>query len=153
MRVVYLLITAIVVALYLLLRGWIDSGIEKARDIEIVREGEEHLGTWAGNWRKGQLLFRLRRDGTFTARNAGPLREDTIQVKGSYDIVGGHNTAYYPRLVAIDEKQDTLFNCFIAYITPYDSKVEKVDKMVLSPTGIYDTISYTFYRIEPKTLQ
>lgn len=153
MRLVYLLITAIVVALYLLLRGWIDSGKEKILDIEVVREGEEHLGNWAGSWTKGQMLFRLRRDGTFTANSLSALRGDTLQVKGSYDIVGGNGTAYYPRLVAIDENKDTLFNFFIAFITPYDSKVEKVDKMVLSPTGIYDTISYTFYRIKPSDLK
>jgi hypothetical protein len=149
MRVVYLFIFAVVVALCLLIRGWIDSGIEKVRDIEIIRDGEEHLGNWAGNWEQGRLFFRLRRDGTFTARKVGILQGDTIQIKGNYDIVGGNNSAWYPRLIAVDERKDTLFNCFIAYLTPYDTKVEKVDKMVLNPTSIYDTVSYTFYRIKP----
>ncbi|AXY76365.1 hypothetical protein D3H65_21245 [Paraflavitalea soli] len=149
MRLVYLFIFTVVVALCLLIRGWIDSGIEKAMDIEVVRDGEEHLGNWAGNWPKGWIFFRLHRDGIFSAKIAGPPHGDTIQVNGSYDIVAGNNTAYYPRLIAVGDKKDTLFNYFIAYITPYDTKVEKVDKLVLSPTGIYDTVSYTFYCVKP----
>ena len=48
----------------------------------------------------------------------------------------------------VDDRNDTVLNYFVAYITPYDTRVEKVDRMVLSPTGVYDTVGYTFYRIK-----
>ncbi len=141
------------VAAFLVLRKWFDRKKEKSQDMEIVREGEEHLGSWAHKSPGALIQFRLHRDGKFSYSIVEYPKSDTIKVKGRYRIIGavaGRSANYYPRLVAIDEKNDTLFNYFIAYITPYDAHAldNGYDKMVLNPKGIYDTVGYTFYRIK-----
>lgn len=152
MRLVYLFILGVVALLYLLLREWVDRKKEKALEMEVVREAEGHLGSWASKTKEALITLRLRRTGEFSYKFLQYPGLDTIKTMGSYDIIGageGRSTDYYPRLVAVNEKNDTLFNFFIAYITPYDSKTEKVDRMILNPNSIYDTVSYTFYRIKP----
>ncbi len=148
MRLYYLFLFGILVALFLLARKWFDEKKEDLFDMEVVRQDEEHLGQWAGRSAKAFILFRLKRDNSFTGKYVLGEQTDTVRISGKYDIIGGSNTAYYPRLVAVGQNGDTLLNFFIAYVTPYDSKVSKVDKMVLNPNSIYDTISYVFYRVK-----
>lgn len=141
----------IIVVSYLFIRKQVDRKKEKAMDIEIVREGEEHLGSWAYKSPENLIKFRLHRNGGFTYTQVQYPGNDTTQINGSYEIIGlggGRSTDYYPRLIALNEKNDTIFNYFIAYITPYDTKVNSYDKMVLNQKSIYDTAGFTFYRIK-----
>ena len=136
---------------YLFIRKQIDRKKEKAKDIEIVREGEEYLGSWAYKSPDNLIKFRLHRNGDFTYTQVQFPEKDTTQIKGTYEIIGvggGRSTDYYPRLIALNEKSDTIFNYFIAYITPYDTKVNSYDKMLLNPKSTYDTAGFTFYRIK-----
>lgn len=151
MRLVNLAILGIGVAIFLYLRKKIDEKKESIFDIEIVREDEEHLGSWANRSDSTFYFFRLRRDGGFSAKSVENGSKDTIHVSGKYEIVASgvnNNTAFYPRLITMNNNNDTVFNFFISYITPYDSKAEKVDRMVLKPDSIYDTTGYVFYRIK-----
>jgi hypothetical protein len=146
-----LIAIAIAASAYLLIRSWVDAREEKKKDIEIPRDGEEYLGSWANKNKKALIQFRLQRNRQFTHKMVEYPGNDTILIQGNYDIIGLNGQRRpdkYPRLIALNEKKDTILNMFIAYITPYDSKVEKIDRMVLSPNGIYDTINYTFYRIK-----
>ncbi|HEX6181938.1 MAG TPA: hypothetical protein VFZ47_11880 [Chitinophagaceae bacterium] len=152
MRLWRLLILGLAVALFLLLRNFFDEKVENALDIEVVREDEEFLGNWASKTGESLIQFRLRRDQRFTWKLVKYPKGDTITIEGKYDIIGpskDRTAEYYPRLIAVDQNNDTLFNYFIAYVTPYDTKVEKVDRLVLNPNSIYDTVSYTFYRVKP----
>ena len=128
-----------------------DRKREKLLNVEIARYDEMHLGIWANKSDSSFILFRLHRDGSFDYKFVPCPQYDTVMIKGNFYMKGvseGGSTDYYPRLIAIDEKRDTLFNFFIAYITPYDSKTDKIDKLVLNPNSIYDTVSYVFYRIK-----
>jgi hypothetical protein len=151
MRVFYLFILAVIVACYLQFRQWIDVKREKEFEMEVVREGEEHLGSWATKSGNTITFFRLHRNGNFTMKQVQSQHTDTLTTNGRYDIIDagkGLSENYYPRLIAVGEKNDTFFNYFIAYTTPYDTKTEKVDKMVLNQNSVYDTVSQTFYRIK-----
>ena len=148
MRLVNLVILGIAVALFLFIRTWIDRKREKVLDKEIVRDGDEYLGQWAGRSNDAFFYFRLKRDGSFSSKRVFHGRTDTMHVKGKYEIVHEGSSAYFPRLITVGEGGDTLFNFYLAYLTPYDSKVSKVDKMILHPHSLYDTVSYTFYRVK-----
>src|SRR5688572_29475981 len=128
MRLWRILLLGLVVALFLLLRNFFDEKVENAMDIEVVRDGEEHLGNWASKTNESLIHFRLRRDQRFTWKLVKYPKGDTVTIEGKYDIIGpgaDRTTEYYPRIIAVDEKNDTLINFFIAYVTPYDTKVEK----------------------------
>ena len=151
MRLVNLLILAVLVAIFLAVRSWWDARREKALDIEVVREDEEFLGTWGIKSKEALILLRLRRDETFVYKQVNYPLTDTFVRKGHFTIEGpglGRSTIDYPRLIVITDDHDTLFNHFIAYITPYNSTVDKVDRLVLNQHSIYDTLSTTFYRIK-----
>ncbi len=140
---------------YLTLRQWLDRKKEKAQDIEIIRENEEYLGSWASKSLESLIKFRLHRDGKFTYKMVDYNRADSTTITGRYEVIGtagGNDPVYYPRLIAIDDKNDTVFNYFLAYVTPYDSYATNrgYDKMILNPHGSYDTVAYTFFRIEEK---
>lgn len=151
MRFFNLIILGIIVALFLVIRSWIDRKRERLYDIEIVRQGEEFLGSWASRSAGSFVYFRLRRDGGFESKRVANSDGDTVYTSGRYSIESAEynrSTDHYPRLIVVNQNKDTLFNYFIAYVTPYDTKADKTDRMVLSPSGIYDTISYVFYRIK-----
>ena len=151
MRLFYLFLLGVFVAIFLLVRGWIDRKAKLALDKEIVRDGEEYLGSWGSKSEKSLILFRLYRDGRFSFKQVEYPGTDTIETKGSYEIIGigeGRTVYYYPRLITFNEQHDTLFNYYIAYVTPYDTKVEKTDRMVLNPRSMYDTVGFTFFRIK-----
>ena len=105
---------------YLLIRKIIDRRVEKNTDTEVVRENEEYLGTWASKSDSGFTMF----------------------------PEGGNDPKYFPRLYAINQKGDTLFNYYVRYLTKYDMTIDKVDKMMLSPNNVFDTLAFTFYRIK-----
>lgn len=152
MRLVYILCLGVIVGIFLWIRSCVDEQVEKALDVEVIREGEEHLGNWAKKSKEALIYFRLHRDAQFTWKMVSYPKGDTVTTKGTYDIIGPdvyRSPDYYPKLIGFNEKHDTLFQFFIAYITPYDTKVEKVDRMVLRPNSIYDTVSYIFFRVKP----
>ena len=156
MRLFYLVCLGIAVGIFLWIRSWVDEKREKAFDVEVVRDGEEHLGIWGRKTNRSLTYFRLHRDGQITWTMVRYPGEDTVVMKGTYDIIGvaeGRTTEYYPKIIAVDEKHDTILNSFFAYVTPYDTRTEKIDRLVLSSNSIYDTASYTFYRIEPSNLR
>ncbi|WP_300597673.1 hypothetical protein [Niabella sp.] len=138
---------------YLGIRKWMDNRTEQKQDTEIIRKGEEYLGSWGQKSDKGLILFRLHRDGTFSYKQvAGPTR-DTTSIKGRYEIAraaGGRTGNDYPRLIAIGPKDDTIINHYIAYITPYDAAAldQGYDKMVLNAGGRLDTAGLVFFRIK-----
>lgn len=144
------LVVFFVVLGYLTIRGWLDRRKEKAHNIEIVRENEEYLGSWAYKSPDLLIQFRLQRDKKFTYILVNYHKKDTITITGQYEIADNRNIINYPRLIAISDKSDTLFNHFIAYITPNDAFASDAgyDKMVLHENGIYDTVAYTFYRVK-----
>ncbi|MES2774441.1 MAG: hypothetical protein V4722_09665 [Bacteroidota bacterium] len=145
-----LLIVFLTVAGYLAIREWLDRKKEKAQDIEIVREAEEMLGSWANKSKEALVQFRLHRDGKFTYSLVDYQKNDTTRITGKYEVIYGNSTTYYPRLIATDDKNDTVFNYFIAYVTPYDAYAlnRGYDKLMLNPNNFYDTVSYTFYRVK-----
>ena len=152
MRLWRLLLLGLAVAVFLLLRNFFDSKVENVMDIEVVRDGEEHLGNWASKTKESLIHFRLRRDQRFTWKLVEYPKTDTVIIEGKYDIIGPNKertAEYYPRLILVDQNNDTLFNWFISYVTPYDTNVEKVDRLVFKPNSIYDTVSYTFFRVKP----
>ena len=147
---IYIIIIFLAAATYLVVREWVDRKKEKALDMEIVRADEEHLGSWAHKSPEVLIRFRLHRDGKFTYSSVEYPHGDSTALKGKYEIIGvvGDRSAdYYPRLVAVSDKNDTVFNHLIAYITPYDTKVSTLDKMILNRNSVYDTLGYTFYRV------
>lgn len=148
MRFANLLLLGIVVALFLFIRTLKDRKQEKVFDKEIVREGEEYLGQWAGRYAEAFFYFRLKRDGSFISKRVPYGQADTIYTNGRYDIIEGQSTAYYPRLLTLAENGDTLFNFYLASVTPYDTKVMRVDRLVFQPNSLYDTVSFVFYRVK-----
>ena len=155
MRLVYIIYLGIAVGIFLWIRSCVDGAREKVFGYEVVREDEELLGIWGNKSERALIYFRLHRDGNFTWKMVEYPKGDTVTRTGTYDVIGPdvyRRTDYYPKLIAVDGK-DTLMNFFIAYVTPYDSKVDKVDRLVLSPHGIYDTVSYTFFRLKPTNLR
>ena len=136
---------------YLLIRKIIDRRVEKNTDTEVVRENEEYLGTWASKSDSGFTMFRLHRDGKLTYRFSNNPGTDTSTIFGKYVYVGaegGNDPKYFPRLYAINQKGYTLFNYYVRYLTKYDMTIDKVDKMMLSPNNVFDTLAFTFYRIK-----
>jgi len=153
MRLNNLVVLAFVVALFLVVRNWVDRKREKILDKEIVREGEEWLGQWSGYTSEAFCYFRLKRDGNFTSKTVIHGQHDTSHVNGQYQIIDGQSASWYPRLLAISETGDTVFNFYLASVTPYGSTVSKADRMVLQPNSLYDTVSYIFYRVSPGELE
>ena len=150
MRLIYLFIFLVAVGVFLWLRKCVDRKVEKVTGKEVVREGEELLGTWASKSSESYFQFRLRRDGKLEYLLVQLPQNDSISIKGTYTIAGasGRNASYFPRVYGFNEKGDTLFNYYIQYVTPYGSTVDKYDQLVLSPNSLFDTISYKFYRIK-----
>lgn len=149
--ILYPFILLVIVGGFLTIRKWVDRKVEKANDMEVVREGEEYLGSWASKSATGLVQFRLRRNGEINYTVTTYPQSDTVKINGKYEILtapGGRNVQYYPRLLAISDKGDTIFNYFIAYITSYGSTVDKTDKMILNRNNRYDTTGYIFYRIK-----
>ena len=147
MKIVYLILLVVIVGFFLFLRQCIDRKVEKSKDKEVVREGEELLGTWGAKTAATYLQFRLRRNGSLDYMLVRFPEKDTTQVKGTYTISDGANTSYFPRLILLDEKSDTIFNYYIRSVTPYSSTA-RYDNLVISPNSVYDTIEYKFYRIK-----
>ena len=148
MRLVYLAILVVAVGIVLWVRACVDRKVEKITGKEIVREGEELLGTWGSKSAGGYFQFRLRRDGTLDYMLVQQPANDTTHIKGTYTIATGNNANYFPRIQAFGPQGDTLFNYFVQYVTPYGSTVDKYDRLVLNPNSVFDTISYQFYRIK-----
>jgi len=149
--VIYSFILFLAVGIFLMLRKCNDRRIEKTKDIEIVRENEEYMGTWASRSDSALLMFRLHRDGKLTFTTVNYPANDTTTIQGKYDYVGvagGNDPRYFPRLYTFNEKGDTIFNYYVRYISPYDGTIDKVDKMILSPNNVLDTLEFTFYRIK-----
>src|SRR5689334_4210285 len=130
MRLVYLFVLMVVVGLLLFLRTCADRKVEKITGKDVVREGEEMLGTWATKSTKGYLQFRLKRNGTLDYTFVQLPGNDTMKINGTYKVAGIQrgNTNYFPRLYGFNEKADTLFNYYIQYVTPYSSTVDKYDQ-------------------------
>lgn len=138
---------------YLAIRQWMDRRTEKKQDTEIIREGEEILGSWGQKSANNLIRFRLRRDGTFTYKLVHYPQSDTVVVNGAYEIAtsaGSRSSGDYPRLIAVSNKGDTVINHFIAYLTPYDAAAldQGYDKMILNAGGRLDTAGLVFYRIK-----
>lgn len=135
---------------YLSVRKMIDRRVEKNTGTEIVREHEEYLGSWASKSDEGFVMFRLHRDGQLTYRLLRYPGNDTTTINGTYAFVTGrgYDAQYFPRLYGFGENGDTLFNYYVRYYTKYDMTIDKVDKMILSPNSVYDTLAYTYYRIK-----
>lgn len=138
---------------YLGLRNWLDRRTEKKQDTEIIREGEEILGSWGQKSAGSLIRFRLRRDGTFTYKLVQYPLSDTVTINGRYGIASanGHlKTGDYPRLIAVSVKGDTIINHYIAYLTPYDATAlnQGYDKLILNAGGGLDTAGLVFYRIK-----
>jgi hypothetical protein len=149
--IIYLGILLVLVGGYLAVRKWNDQRVEKNTDTEVVRENEEYLGTWASKSDSGFVMFRLHRDGKLTYSTVQYPRTDTTTITGKYAFVGvkgGNNVKYFPRLYTFTEKGDTLFNYYVRYLTKYNMTIDKVDKMILSPNNVFDTLAFTFYRIK-----
>lgn len=141
----------ITTGVYLCARKWTDVQKEKARDIEIVREGEEYLGTWGHQSETGYIAFRLHRNGVFTCKIEEAAAKNMAIRKGHYKwlpLRAATDINRYPRIIAIDARGDTIFNYFVAYVTPYDSKTDKTDRMVLTINGRMDTTGIIFFRLE-----
>ncbi|MCU0388838.1 MAG: hypothetical protein MUE71_09560 [Chitinophagaceae bacterium] len=150
MRFFNLVYLVIAVAIFLFLQKQYDLYCERKSGKEMVREDEEHLGMWGSRSAEALILLRLRRDQRFEYKMVRRGQSDTSRVTGRYGIEGpgnGRSPAFYPRLIAINEKRDTVLNYYIEYITPYDATIDKTDRMVLKQTSLYDTLSYTFFRI------
>lgn len=146
----YLFLLMVAVGVFLWLRTCVDRRVEKATGKDVVREGEELLGTWASKSAESYFQFRLRRDGKLEYLLVQLPENDTLRLNGSYTIAGvaGNNTNYFPRVYGFNEKGDTLFNYYIRYVTPYGSTIDKYDQLLLSPNSLFDTVSYKFYRIK-----
>lgn len=147
------LLLLIIAGGYLGLRYWLDRRTEKNQDTEIIREGEEMLGSWGQKSARNLVRFRLRRDGTFTYKLVQYPLPDTITINGRYGIASanGHaKTGDYPRLIAVSDKGDTIINHYIAYLTPYDAVAldQGYDKMILNAGGRLDTAGLVFYRLK-----
>lgn len=149
MRRSNLIVLAIVVAIFLAFRGWIDRQREQLLDTEIIREGDEHLGRWSGRIVNDFFYLRLKRDGSLSCKHVPAGGTDTIAATGRYEILDGLDNSYFPRIVAVDNNGDTLFNFYLASVTPYGSTDSKADRMVLKPNSLYDTGSYVFFRVDP----
>ena len=149
--IIYIGILLSLVGGYLFVRKWNDRRVEKNTDTEIVRENEEYLGTWASKSDSRFVMFRLHRDGKLTYRMVNYPGSDTTTTHGKYVFVGaggGNDPNYFPRLYTFTEKGDTLFNYYMRYLTRYDMTIDQVDKMVLSPNSVFDTMGFTFFRIK-----
>ncbi|HMU46754.1 MAG TPA: hypothetical protein PKC72_10325 [Chitinophagaceae bacterium] len=147
MKIVYLILLVVIVGIFLFLRQCVDRKVENLEDKEVVREGEELLGTWGTKTAASYLQFRLKRNGSLDYMLVKFPEKDTTQIKGTYTIADGANTSYFPRLVLLNEKSDTIFNYYIRSVTSYGSTA-RYDNLVISPNSIYDTIEYKFYRIK-----
>lgn len=137
---------------YLGIRKWADRRTEKRLDTEIPREGEAYLGTWGNRSDAAFIVFRLHRNGAFTFKLKETPKKDTVVVTGRYEwlpLRDARDINHYPRIIARDARGDTLFNYFVAYITPYGSKADKTDRMELKVNGRNDTKGYTFFRLNP----
>lgn len=147
--IITFIIVFIAVGAFLGIRKLVDRQFEKRTDKEVVREGEEYLGTWASKSANGFIQFRLHRDGKLTYTIV-PAGKDTTIIRGNYEYAGvaTNDPKYFPRLYTFNEKGDTLFNYYVRYLTGYDMTIDKVDKMILSPNSVFDTVEYTFYRIK-----
>jgi len=146
----YMLVLLLLAGGFLFVRKMIDRRIEKNTGTEIVRENEEYLGSWASKSDSGFVMFRLHRDGKLTYRFVHYPANDTTTIQGSYafvDVAGGNDPQYFPRLYTFAANGDTIFNYYVRYLTKYDMTIDKIDKMILSPGGVLDTMEYTFYRI------
>ena len=148
-----LLVVIVVAAIFLTARTWLDRAREQVFDREVVREGEEYLGQWSGRTADALFYIRLKRDGSFISKRVRNGYADTIHTNGRYQVVDGQAAGYYPRLLTISDGGDTLFNFYMASVTPYGSTVTKVDRMVLQPNSLYDTVSFLFYRVNPEELE
>ncbi|MBK8520325.1 MAG: hypothetical protein WAT20_11050 [Ferruginibacter sp.] len=147
----YMVILLVLVGGYLFLRKVIDRRVEKITDTEVIRENEEYLGTWASKSDSGFIMFRLHRDGKLTYRLVQYPGTDTTTIHGKYVFVGAggaNDPAYFPRLYTFTENGDTLFNYYMRYLTKYDMTIDKIDKMILSPNNVFDTMGFTFFRIK-----
>lgn len=138
---------------YLGIRKWTDRRTEQNQDTEIVRENEEHLGSWAQKSDGRFIRFRLQRDGRFLYKLVQYPGGDTTTINGSYAIVtvpGNSRTDPYPRLIAVSDQGDTIINHYIVYITPYDAVAldEGYDKLILNAGGRFDTTGLVFFRIK-----
>lgn len=149
MRIIPYAFLLLAVGLFLFLRKCIDRRVEKVTDKEIVRENEEILGSWASKSKEAFVMFRLRRDGTLNYSLVKYPATDTTKITGKYEFVNAHGNAnYFPRLYAISDNGDTIFNYYVRYITPYNSTVDKYAKLILNPNSVFDTVEYVFYRIK-----
>lgn len=151
MRLVYLFVLMVTVGLFLFLRKCADRKVEKITGKDVVREGEELLGTWASKSKDVFLQFRLKRDGTLDYLLVQLPANDTTKIKGTYVIAGaggGNSINYFPRIYGFNEKSDTIFNYYVRYVTPYGSTIDKYDRLILSDKSIYDTLEYKFFRIK-----
>ena len=149
--IIYMFILLALVGGYLVVREMTDRRVEKNTDTEVVRENEEYMGTWASKSDSCFMMFRLHSDGKLTYRIAQYSDTDTTTIQGKYVYVGvggGNDPKYFPRLYTFTEKGDTLFNYYMRYLTKYDMTVDKVDKMILSPNDVFDTLAFTFFRIK-----
>lgn len=135
---------------YLGIRKLVDRKVEKRTDTEVVREEEEYLGSWASKSADGFIKMRLHRDGKLTYTYVAGAGTDTTIIHGKYQYVHGapNEINYFPRLYTFNEKGDTIFNYYVRYLTRYTMTIDKVDKMILSPNSVFDTIGYTFYRVK-----
>lgn len=149
--ITYMVILLVIVGGCLFVRKLIDRNVEKNTDAEVVRANEEYLGTWASKSDSGFIMFRLHRNGKLTYRVVHYPGTDTTTIHGKYVFVGaggGNDPKYFPRLYTFTEKGDTLFNYYMRYLTKYDMTIDKIDKMILSPHSIFDTMGFTFFRIK-----
>ncbi len=147
------LLLLVITGSYLGLRNWLDRRTEKRQDTEIIREGEEILGSWGQKSANSLIRFRLRRDGTFTYKLVQYPLSDTVTINGRYGIATAtsqQKTGDYPRLVAVSDKGDTIINHYIAYLTPYDAAAldKGYNKLILNSGGRLDTAGLVFYRIK-----
>ena len=143
----FLLIAA--VGIFLFVRKCVDRKVEAVTGKEVVREGEELLGSWATKTPEAYLQLRFKRDGSLEYLQVVQTARDTTKINGTYqvDAAAGRSSNYYPRLYGFGPAGDTLFNYYLHYITPYSS-TDKYDKLVLNPNSLFDTVEYKFYRIK-----
>lgn len=148
----YFFLFILAVAIFLAVRYWLDRKREAIQQIDIVRKdldlGDSHLGSWAMKNDTTLTIVRFRRDGFFSCQHISYLTKDTIKEQGRFSIITSYvdeKGLHYPRIIAISDQGDTLFNHFL-HITRATKK--NVDILVLQPNENTDSLKAVFYRIK-----
>ena len=140
----------LIIGLFLWIRKCVDRGVERITGEEIIREGDELFGTWASKTNEGMLQFHLKRYGSLSYMLINLATNDTNKSTGHYSVLNNRTASpgYFPRICAISDNGDTLMNYYIQYVTPYNSTIDKYDRLILSPHSMYDTVAWKFYRLK-----